>query len=73
MKLWLLERIDKSGWDITIGWVICAESELDARLVAAKEDIDGTAVWGDPVASTCREIGRATTEPGVVLKSVKHG
>jgi hypothetical protein len=72
MKLYLIERIDPIGYDEYIGFVIAAESEAEAREMAAYLPGDeGAEIWK---TAPIRCIADVTGEtPGVVLYSFNAG
>jgi hypothetical protein len=73
MKLWLLERTDAIGWDEFNSFVVRAETEDDARGVAAINAGDeGPGIWRDPITATCVLLHRFG-EAGVVLGSFCAG
>lgn len=81
MKLWLLtanEELPKDDnpwepwWDKTFGFVVRAETEEDAREIAAENGSDevrdsGKQSWLEPKYSTCIEL-TASGEQGVILE-----
>lgn len=72
MKLWLLKRTDRIGYDECDGFVVRAKTETDARALAAEQAGDeGKDVWLSP-AVTCTEL-TAKGEPGIVLSSFNAG
>lgn len=50
MRLYFLDRISAGGWDTAESFVIRAESEDEARNIAA--DNDGS-IWLDTTSTTC--------------------
>ena len=69
MKLFLLQLIEKfTDYDQMNACVIIAETELDARVLAATGSSKNNHHWHHSAASTCVEIGTANTdEAGIVL------
>jgi hypothetical protein len=78
VKLWLLKPVHiegdrRWGWDCAHGFVVRADSETDARLLAAGESGDELpTAWLKPELSTCEEL---TAEGGaeVVLRDFHAG
>lgn len=84
MKLYLLKRIEHSGYDEAAGFVVRAKSPRAARKIIAGgwhgrpgtllpwSGAEGDQTWLDPKRSTCRVL---TTDgkPGVVLRDFLHG
>jgi hypothetical protein len=79
VKLWLLRPVegltDDNPWnpwyDKSFGFVVRAESEGEARAIAALEssggpDLDNPAVWLDPHYADCIEL-TAEGKAGVIL------
>lgn len=61
LQLWLLEANEWHGYDTYQGFVICAETEAEARLVASNKAADeGPSVWTDPKHSTAEVIAYTT-------------
>lgn len=61
MKLWLLKPATRGderwGYDCAYGFVVRAETELDARELAAEEHGDeGVKSWIRPEDTTCEEL-----------------
>jgi hypothetical protein len=76
MNLWLLQRTDEPGWDEYLGFVICAETEDDARAWAAtKKGDEGPQTWTDPSQSKIAFIGKPADGmvAGIVLESFQAG
>jgi len=72
IKLWLLKRKDV-WYDEAAGFVIRAQREQDARVIASEyAGGEGAEVWLDPEDSTCTELTR-DGEPGVVLEDFRAG
>lgn len=73
MKLWHLLPIGVGGhwspwYDKAFGFVVRAESETEARALAAKVAGDeGEVAWTDKGSSTCIEL-TADGEAGVVIR-----
>lgn len=81
MKLWLLQPRNlpkdeaKNPWepwyDKTLGFVVRAETEQDARQIAdengMEENRGGKHPWLDAALSTCEEL-TADGEPGMILE-----
>lgn len=79
MKLWLLECRDEidafKGYDVAVGFVVRAETETLARLIAQENGIDethgdvgeGFQAWTDTSNSTCVELV-ASGAAGLVLR-----
>ena len=61
------------GWDVYIGFVVCARSTKTARREAAEHS--GNGVWNDPEYTTCEYIGvaGAKIKAGIVLDSYRSG
>jgi len=56
MKLWVLERSD-TGYDEALGFVVRAESELEARTLAGEQaGFEGSTAWHNPQDTTCEEL-----------------
>lgn len=74
MKLWLLlPNTPDHYWDpwhdTTAGVVVRAESEKQARAIAAtKHHDEGKAVWYDPESTTCEPL-KVTGKAGPILVS----
>lgn len=61
MKLWILERSPFQPamviYDASNGFVVRAEDETRARLLASQHKGDeGASTWMDPALSSCREL-----------------
>lgn len=74
MKLWILKPIDdQSGpwepwYDKTFGFIVRAESEEQARVLAAEQCGDeGPDAWLDESLSTCIEL-TSDGEAGVIIE-----
>ena len=74
MKLWKIERLSNDvGYDEFDSFIIRAENETEARVIAAENCADeGTTVWLDSRYSTCKEINKEG-EKEVILSSFKAG
>jgi hypothetical protein len=79
MKLWLLKPIDPNVawadnlWDVSVGFVIRAETEDRARALAAEHCGDeGSGVWIDPLETKCGELLIDGPEH-VILQDFKAG
>ncbi len=75
MKLYLISRTGRIGYDETIAVVVAASSPKRARnmIVGGDEDL---CVWLDPKKSTCKIIAdcaKLDVEEGVVLESFNAG
>lgn len=78
MNIYLLNRIGRGGWDVANGFVVVAEDEYAARLVASKRAGDeGDMAWRTPAESTCVLMGQTepdyTKESHIVLRSFRAG
>lgn len=64
-------------YDYPDGFVVSAESPIQARRIAQKASgekrWDGTPRWLDPQDTTVRKIGLSTVKQGVVLTSERAG
>lgn len=73
MKLYMISRTEDIGYDEYDSFVIAAESQEQARQIAADANGDeGRAPWLDSTRSICREID-AKSEKGIVLRSFQAG
>jgi hypothetical protein len=81
VKLWLVKRIAAADWDEYQGFVIRAETELEARRIANGDkpdsfpfdyEDDEISVWLNPDLSTCEEL-TADGEAGIVLYDFNAG
>lgn len=74
-KIWLLEREDDIGWDEFRGFVIAANTEGEARDIAALNHADEVPeTWQGQLTCTVRCIADNTDEPnGIVLESFNAG
>ena len=72
MKIFLLERIEYCREEEMSSAVIKAESDLQAREIAANHSwYEGKEVWLDARRSSCEEIVLENESPGLVLSDVK--
>lgn len=80
MKLWILKPIEtgEADWpwhpwfDKCFGMVVRADSQEEARLMAAKANSEeGYAAWMDPKLSSCSRL-MPRGAPGVILQDVKN-
>jgi hypothetical protein len=73
MKLWLIEQSAQVDWDEAVGFVIRAESEVEARKMASKEAGDeGAVTWLDIAHSNCVELN-SKGEGAIILRAFKAG
>lgn len=74
-KLYLLKRMNDIDWDEYIGFVIAADTETEARDLAAQEAADeGEKVWGSQLECSCTLLAISTKhEKGIVLGSFNAG
>ena len=57
MKLWLLRRLPGRERDKAVGFVVRAETEVEARRVAHDAaPAHGSIVWTDPKVTSCVEL-----------------
>jgi hypothetical protein len=76
MRLWILEHINVSEFnywqDIALGFVVCAETEDQARYLASNDFCgeEGEAFWLDEESSACRVL-EPGEEPNVVMCSFR--
>lgn len=91
MNIYLLKRgeLETIDYDETAGWVVRAESELDARAVVARSTYDtggspgdeGRQLWLDETATTCELLAsnawglpvETRDSAGVVLRDFRAG
>jgi hypothetical protein len=76
MKIWLLKRINwrESAYDCCNGFVIDAESSLEARKMANAQSADEGNIWEDEDKCTCECIGESSFEKAyTVLINFRHG
>lgn len=76
MKLYLLKPLKKRFWDDrSLGFVVAAKCEWDARRLAAEQRGDeGKGFWLEDAHSSCVEIAKKTHLPeGVVLRDFNAG
>jgi hypothetical protein len=73
MKLWIIRRREYADWDEYEAFVISAETEERARLLAKEEALEAEKkIWLDPEYTTCHEL--TVDEPeGVVLADFHAG
>ena len=76
MKLWLLRPIDEdsedspwtTGYDMAFGFVVRAETELAARLVAsARHGDEGGTAWLLREQTKCEELRTSGVEEVVIM------
>ncbi|MEE9117028.1 MAG: hypothetical protein V3U02_00355 [Calditrichia bacterium] len=74
MKLFLLKRIGRVGWDENEACIIRAISHNSARQIAfgKLKGEEPNKVWLDPKKSYCKEI-KQTDKPGIILIDFKAG
>ena len=73
MKLFLLKRIDDSGWDVNNGFVVREENENAARSRCSLERGDeGGGTWLSSEYSTCEEIS-PEGDPEILLTDFHAG
>ena len=75
MKLWLIERHeDDVGYDESAGFVVRAETEHAARVLASKRrrGDENPSVWLDQNESSCEQITEEGDE-AVILTDFKAG
>jgi len=71
MKIFLLERLEYSEDGEMRSAVIKAESDLQAREIAANHCwYEGKGVWLDARRSSCKEVVLENSAPGLVLSDV---
>jgi len=70
--LWIIGRIGPTDWNETEAMVVRAESEKEARKVAAKDNVSAEDVWLDPTKSKCETL-QASGNSQVILAHVKYG
>lgn len=76
MKLYLLTRNDKTGYDEYLGYVIAADTETQARDIAAANAADeGAEVWNSQLDCnvTLLALNSTKREAGIVLDSFNAG
>jgi hypothetical protein len=75
MKLWLLKRIDGANFGEFEGFVIRANSEMEARQLAntcgEHESFQAAETWLNPAYTTCDEL-TTDGEAEIVLDAFKH-
>ena len=80
-KLWLLERTydDIFSYDENYGFVICANTEKQARKIASLESGDEndsktiTSPWLRPEKSSCRQLIAENEKIGLILRDFNAG
>ena len=79
MKLWLLLPLNQdkepfSGYDVALGFVVCAKSEKKARDLAQKHGGDErrASPWRDSRLVSCVELTPEGPE-GIVLRDFRAG
>ena len=86
-RIWLLEPIDPNcrkpgsssyrfSYDAYHGFVVCAETEGEAREIASGNPGDeGADSWTDIAITSCEDIGIAndSTSTGIVLADMRAG
>lgn len=72
MKIFALSRLDNVCWDEYIGFVVCAEDEIDARKLAIERDSCSRSLWLDHARASCIEITQ-DCERGIILESFNAG
>lgn len=71
MKLYLLKALISRGYDCNDGFVVCAVSYKQARVLAAKHASDeGYDFWMDPELTSCKVLdANKLKDPQVVLNN----
>lgn len=72
MKIFVLHRLDDIDWDEYIGFVVCAEDEIEARKLAIERDSCSRSLWLDHARASCIEITH-DSEKGIILESYNAG
>lgn len=73
MKIYLLERFDSADYEEYAGFVIRAEDEKSARIMASKKKDQGDASrWMDDKQTSCEEVNQ-DGEPDIILDSFNAG
>lgn len=73
MKLFVLERKTRIGYDESDKFVVRAEDEISARNLAAKNaGAEGPAEWLENWKSTCDELS-SEGSPGIIVNSFNAG
>lgn len=73
MNLYILRRLEGASWDEARGFVVRAESEAGARLLASKRAGDEEAdTWLNAKESSCEVIAREG-EPEIILRDFFNG
>lgn len=77
MNLYLLLEVHAQRpriYDVAVGFVVAAETELDARVLASERSGDeGEEPWLDATKSTCEVIGATYKPRGVILRDFVAG
>jgi hypothetical protein len=74
MKIWLVKRMEKIGYDEFDAKVVCAWTEEGARHVASLRTADeGKSAWTDPSRSMVTEVRTDGEHEEVVLESFCAG
>lgn len=78
MKLWLLRRNERTDglvdYDVANGFVIRAEDEWQARVIAgAHAGDEGAGCWVVATTATCEELPLLGSSSGVVLRDYHAG
>lgn len=79
MKLWHLyaaknSKDDLWGYDCAYGFVVAAETEDEAREIAAsKAGCEGANTWRQPWNTVCEELRAENEKPGVILRDFVAG
>lgn len=72
MKLWLLDRREECDWDEVACFVIRAETEEQARMMANEESSDEGKIWAEPDKVKCSEL-LPEGDAGIVVRDFKPG
>ena len=73
MKLWLLEAIEGVDYDCAAGFVVRAETHIEARKLASEDaGEEGATYWLDAARSTCRRL-KEDGRPGTILQDFRAG
>ena len=72
MKLFLLKRRGKCGWDEIKTVVVRAETAQRARYIANVKPKDEGQIWEDTTSTTCQALSEEGKE-GVVITDMKNG
>jgi hypothetical protein len=75
MNIYLISTPGPHAYDTTAGFVICADDEKSARMIAAIADEYGSGLWLKEDFSSCVALGKAAkgTEAGVLLRDYRAG